>query len=155
MSARRTPRIAIPLTPGERDALRQLAAAGCEPEARVAGRLLRAALADHGAALDAAPRHRVGTRSAAPVEHGDAAWLPPSIRADGMVALRERYPAELRHLPADLSADPLVGEQLAALTVWRERLDDGQHDDPRMELAFAHELRDFGAWLQTRARRNR
>src|SRR6266511_2877973 len=150
---RRTPRIAIPLTPGERDALRQLAAAGSEPEARVAGRLLRAALADQGASLDQAPRYRVTTRRPDPVEHdGAAAWLPPSARAAGIAALHERYPAELRHLSADPFADALVAEQLAALSVWRERLDDGQHDDPRMELAFAHELRDIAAWLQTRAR---
>jgi len=152
-AVRRTPRIAIPLTPGERDALRQLAVAGREPDARVAGRLLRAALADAGAALDAAPRHRAGARRPEPA--GAAAWLPPSTRAAGIAALRERYPAELRHLPADPVDDPFVAEQLAALVVWRERLDDGQHDDPRMELAFAHELRDLAAWLQTRARRNR
>jgi hypothetical protein len=151
MSAGRTPRIAIVLAPGERDALQQLAAEHGEPASTTAARLVRSALAERGATLEGArrgPRHRA-ERGAEPP------WLPPATRADAIAALQDRYPAELRHLPADPLRDPIIAEPLAALTVWRDQLDDGAHADPRMELAFAHELRDFAAWLQTQARRHR
>lgn len=159
MTGRRRPRrVAITLAPSERDALQQLAHRAREPEATTAARLLRAALVDHGAALDAAVRQRTtphnGTRPTSD-DGASAAWLPPSRRAVAIEALRDRYPHELRHLRADALADPAVAEQLAALTVWREQLDDGTHVDPRMELAFAHELRSLANWLQTNARRTR
>lgn len=151
MSAGRTPRIAIVLEPGERDALRQLAAEHDEPVSTTAARLVRSALAERGARLEAARR---GARRRA--ERGtEPPWLPPATRADAITALRDRYPAELRHLPPDPLRDPIIAEPLAALTVWRDQLDDGAHADPRMEIAFAHELRSFGAWLQTQARRHR
>jgi hypothetical protein len=151
MSARRSPRIAIVLAPGERDALHQLAAQHDEPASTTAARLVRSALAERGARLEAARR---GARRR--TEQGaEPAWLPPTARADAITALRDRYPAELRHLPADPLHDPIIAEPLAALTVWRDQLDDGAHADPRMEIAFAHELRSFAAWLQTQARRLR
>jgi hypothetical protein len=158
MTGRRRPRrVAITLVPSERDALQQLAHRAREPEATTAARLLRAALVDHGAALDAAVRQRTaphnGTRPTS--DDGGAAWLPPGRRAVAIEALRDRYPHELRHLRADALTDPAIAEQLAALTVWREQLDDGTHVDPRMELAFAHELRSLANWLQTNARRTR
>lgn len=151
MSARRTPRIAIVLADGERDALQQLASERGEPASTTAARLVRSALAERGATLAAARRgaqRRVERRA-------EASWLPPTARADAIPALRDRYPAELRHLPADPLRDPAIAEPLAALTVWRDQLDDGAHADPRMEIAFSHELRNFAAWLQTQARRHR
>jgi len=152
MTARRTPRIAIVLAPSERDALRQLAAEDDEPVSTTAARLVRSALAERGAKLEAARRNRTRNRA----ERGaQSAWLPPAARAAAIVALRNRYPDELRHLPPDPLHDPIIAEPLAALTVWRDQLDDGAHADPRMEIAFAHELRSFAAWLQTQARRHR
>jgi hypothetical protein len=151
MSARRTPRIAIALSPGERDALRQLAAEQGEPPSTTAARLVRTALAEGGASMEPAPR-----RAGRPAAHGsEPPWLPPAARADAIAALQDRYPAELRHLPADPLHEPVITEPLAALTVWRDQLDDGTYADPRMEIAFANELRSFAAWLQTQARRHR
>jgi lysophospholipase L1-like esterase len=151
MSAGRTPRVAIVLAPGERDALQQLAAEHGEPVSTTAARLVRSVLAERGARLEAA--RRVARRR---LDAGaEPPWLPPAARADAIAALRDRYPAELRHLPADPLNDPIIAEPLAALTVWRDQLDDGIHADPRMEIAFAHELRSFAAWLQTQARRPR
>lgn len=157
MTARgRTRRVAITLAPSERDALQRLAHRAREPEATTAGRLLRAALIDHGAALDAAVSQSV---AASPGNEGtgDAgtARLPPTLCAVGIEALRARYPHELRHLRGDLLADLAVAEQLAALASWREQLDNGTYADPRMELAFAHELRALAAWLHTESRRTR
>lgn len=150
MSARRTPRIAIVLAAGERDALQQLASERGEPASTIAARLVRSALAEQGAPFEAARR---GARHRA--ERGaEPPWLPPAARADAIAALQNRYPDELRHLPADPLHDPVIAEPLAALTVWRDQLDDGAHADPRMEIAFAHELRSFAAWLQAQARRH-
>lgn len=151
MSAGRSPRTAIVLAPGELDALRQLAAEHGEPASTTAARLVRSALAERGARLGAA-RHGVRRHAGRGAE---PPWLPPTARAEAITALRDRYPAELRHLPLDPLRDPVIAEPLAALTVWRDQLDDGAHADPRMEMAFAHELRSFAAWLQTQARRHR
>jgi hypothetical protein len=151
MSARRTPRIAIVLTAGERDALQQLASERGQPASTTAARLMRSALAARGATLEAA--HRRARRRAVPGT--EPPWLPPAARAAAIAVLQDRYPAELRHLPPDPLHDPVIAEPLAALTVWRDQLDDGAHADPRMELAFAHELRSFAAWLETQARRHR
>lgn len=151
MSARRTPRIAIVLAAGERDALQQLSSERGEPASTTAARLVRSALADQGTRLEAVRR---GARRRT-VREAEPAWLPPTARAGAIAALQDRYPAELRHLPADPLRDPVVAEPLAALTVWRDQLDDGAHADPRMEIAFASELRSFAAWLQTQARRHR
>ncbi len=151
MSARRSPRIAIVLASSERDALQQLAAAHDEPVSTTAAQLVRSALAERGARLEATRR---GARRRAD-RGADPPWLPPSARADAIATLRDRYPDVLRHLPPDPLRDPVIAEPLAALTVWRDQLDDGTHADPRMEIAFAHELRSFAAWLQTQARRHR
>jgi len=151
VSAGRSPRIAIVLEAGERDALRQLAAEHGEPASTTAARLVRSALAERGARLEAA-RRRVRRRTE---QRAEPSWLPPTARAGAIAALRDRYPAELRHLPADPLHDAIIAEPLSALTVWRDQLDDGAHADPRMEIAFAHELRSFAAWLQTQARRHR
>ncbi|MDW5595106.1 hypothetical protein VSS74_12205 [Conexibacter stalactiti] len=155
-AGRRPRRVAITLKPSERDALAALAHRAREPEATTAARLLRAALIDHGAALDAAVRQRNAPPAVAEADAGSgAAWLPPSRRAVAIEALRDRYPHELKHLRGDPLADTHIAEQAAALSLWREQIDNGNHADPRMELAFSHELRTFANWLQTNARRHR
>jgi len=144
-------RVAVSLTDRERDELQQLAQQAGEPTATTAGRLLRAALTDHGAKLDAPPAGRTGpprrrtTRRPAATDLGDA-----------IEALRARYPVELRHLPAPLDADAFLAEQTAALITWRTLLDAaGEEADPRDELRFGYELRTFAIYLQERARRAR
>jgi hypothetical protein len=143
-------RVAISLAPGERDALARVAHEVGEPISTTAGRLLRAALADHGAQLDAPPARRSGpTRTRRPKP-------PASVpAAEAIERLRKRYPVDLRHAPADLSADTHIAEQLAALAAWREDLDSATEANPRELLAFGHELRSAAAWLQDRARRGR
>jgi hypothetical protein len=159
MTARRTRprRVQVTLNDSERDALAALAQRAHEPEATTAARLLRAALIDHGHTLDAAVRKRTTPTDTAKADTSDsgAPWLPPARRALAIEALRTRYPHELRHLRTDALTDPHISEQAAALSFWRQQLDDGVHTDPRMEFAFAHELRTFATWLQTAARRNR
>lgn len=149
-------RVAITLTAGERDVLRGLAHRSHEPQGTTAARLLRAGLANNGATLDAA-LGKPTARPPRPEPTSDRGpdWLPPAHYADAVDALRRRYPHELRYLPDDALTDTLLAEQLAALAHWRQALDQGDHDDPRMELAVGHELRDLANWLQQRARRSR
>jgi hypothetical protein len=156
-AGRRPRRVAITLRDSERDALAMLAQRAREPEATTAARLIRAALIDNGATLDAAVRSRsAGPRgSGGPGPDGAAGWLPPARRAASIEELRDRYPDELRYLRAATLELPLVAEQAAALSVWREELDTGKHADPRMELAFANALEHFANRLQTHARRYR
>lgn len=143
-------RIAISLGVGERDALQQLAHEAGEPIATTAGRLVRAALVDHGAQLDAPPARRAGP----PRARGAKRSTPAA--AGSLDALRARYPRELRHLPADVDRDAYLAEQTAAFITWRARLDAAGTDaDPREVLAFGYELDSFATRLQDRARRSR
>lgn len=148
--SRRPARIAISVAPGERDALTRAAHAAGEPIATYAGRLVRAALAADGAALDPPPAGRAGPDRARPTRR-----RPSTPAADAVERLRERYPADLRHAPDDPSTDTLVAEQLVALAAWRDDLDTATEPNPREILAFGHELRTITAWLQDRARRSR
>lgn len=153
MTPRRRPRrVQVTLRASEQDALAALAAARSEPEATTAARLLRAGLIDGGASLAAVVRRRAASAHDSRDRHDDSAagWLPPERRAAAIEALRERYPDELRHLRGDALAIPLAAEQAAALSFMRELIDDGRYDDPRIEFAFAHELRGFAHWLQER-----
>lgn len=146
-------RVAISLTVAERDELQQLAHAAGEPIATVAGRLVRAALADHGAQLDTPPARRAGPPRG---RRGKRAAAPAAASAGSLDALRARYPRELRHLPANLDADTYLAEQTAAFIAWRGRLDAAGTDaDPREVLAFGYELDSFATRLQDRARRSR
>lgn len=149
-ASRRSPRLQLVLAPSERETLAWLAHRANEPEATAAARLLRTALTTPAAQ----PSPPAPAAPAEPAE-ADALWLPPSNHSEAIEALRLRYPRELRHLADDLLADQAVAEQLAALAVWRAQLDAGDYGDPRMELAFAHELRSLGGWLQAIARRTR
>ncbi|MDO8184644.1 hypothetical protein Q5424_04765 [Conexibacter sp. JD483] len=149
-ASRRSPRLQLVLGPSERETLALLARRANEPEATAAARILCTALT----APPAPPCPPASSPAAEPAD-ADALWLPPSNHSDAIGALRGRYPRELRHLTDELLADRAVAEQLAALTVWRAQLDGGEYGDPRMELAFAHELRSLGGWLQAIARRTR
>jgi hypothetical protein len=146
----KVPRIAITLSPSERDALRELAHDHAEPLATTAGRLLRAALADHGAQLETPPARRTGPPARRRPRRAPAASAP----AEAIDTLLRRYPHDFQWLP-DLDGDPLAAEQLAALAAWRHQLDEHPPEDPRMELAFGHAARDLGRWLQERSRRIR
>lgn len=144
-------RVAISLGHGERDALQQLAHEAGEPVATVAGRLVRAALTDHGAKLDQPPARRAGP----PRPRGSKRRPAPTGPTDPIEALRARYPAELRHAPADLSGDTLVAELLSELAHWRADLDAATDPNSREAIAFLREMLTTSTVLQDRARRNR
>jgi hypothetical protein len=144
----RPARVAVSVAPGEKDALARIAHEAGEPIATTAGRLLRAALADHGAQLDAPPARRSG-----PTRTRRAKAPATAPAAEAIERLRERYPHDLRHAPADLTADNLMADTLRWLADWRERLDTNDDPDPREGLAFVHEMLRAAATLQDRARR--
>lgn len=129
-------RVAISLANSERDALQQLSHEAGEPIATTAGRLVRAALADHGAQLDTPPARRTGP----PRPHGSKRRPAPTTATDAIDALRARYPAELRHAPTDLSHDTLVAELLAELAKWRAELDAATDPNSREVIAFLREM---------------
>lgn len=148
--SRRPDRVAISVAPGERDALARAAHQAGEPIATYAGRIIRAALTADGARLDPPPARRAGP------DRPRRTRRPASTPAAAAIErLRERYPTDLRHAPADPTTDTLVAEQLAALAAWRDDLDTATEPNPREILAFGHELRTIRAWLQDRARRSR
>jgi len=160
-SASALQRVAVSLSRGERDALRELATRRSEPEATTAARLIRAGLADAGARLDPPPKRRRGpvradqpnvapTQATRPVP-----WLPTNGCAAAVLALGERYPIDLRAGLAPAAEDRAASERLAALSVWRDQLDVGAHQDPRVELLFSDELARTGRWLEERSRRRR
>jgi len=86
-SASALQRVAVSLSRGERDALRELATRRSEPEATTAARLVRAGLADAGARLDPPPKRRRGpVRNEPPgPAQAEAAqpvpWLPTTVCA--------------------------------------------------------------------------
>ncbi len=153
-------RVAISLSAGERDALRELAARRSEPPATAAARLVRSGLADAGARLDPPPKRR---RGPAPTEPGagegpqtaSVPWLPTTGCGPAVMALTERYPLDLRAATRLDPADRAGAERLAALSVWRDQLDTGAHPDPRIELLFSDELARTAIWLRERDRRHR
>jgi hypothetical protein len=155
------------LSQGELRALQRLADAEGEPLARVAGRLLRGALATHGTSLDRPP---IGRRSGSdPVvppqlqttqlemaseqsQTAEPGWLPPSRQRRAIDAMRHRYPADMASVPDDLGNDTAALERLAALALVRQQIDAGKHRDPRIELAFHDELGRTVRWVEERRR---
>lgn len=148
-------RVPVSLSPGEHAALGALAAEHREGLATTAGRLLRDALTGAGAALDAPPARRGARTPPQATQPAGALWLPTQQRAGGIVALRDRYPHDLRAVGDDYQRDQLMAESLAALTVWRDELDAGLHRDPRLEIAFGETLMRFGRQAEERRRRAR
>lgn len=148
-------RVPVSLSAGEHETLGTLAAERREGLATTAGRLLRDALADAGAALDAPPQRRGGRRPARSAALSGALWLPAQQRAAAILALRERYPHDLRAIADGYQHDRLIAESLAAFSVWRDELDAGLHRDPRLEIAFGEALMRFGRQTEERRRRVR
>ncbi len=154
-------RVAVSLSRGERDALRELAVRRSEPEATTAARLVRAGLADAGARLDAPPKRRRGPapQTAPSTSNGSepraVAWLPASACRVAVAQLSERYPLDLRDTVMPEVGDRAAAERLAALSVWRDQIDTGTHADPRVELMFSDELARTARWLEERRRRRR
>lgn len=148
-------RVPVSLSPGEHEALRALAAERREGLATTAGRLLRDALTEAGATLDAPPKRRGVRTPPQAAEPAGALWLPTQQRAAAIIALRDRYPHDLRAVGDDYPRDPVIAESLAALSVWRDELDAGLHRDPRLEIAFGETLMRFGRQAEERRRRAR
>lgn len=84
-----------------------------------------------------------------------APWIEPLFDSQewrtwmwgSIVALHGRYPQALRHLKEGWWDDNDHLETLGALVVWRDWIDLAV-DDPRHELAFHAQLRDYSYVLQ-------
>jgi hypothetical protein len=144
----RTERIAVSLSAGERAALRAFAGQLGVPEATAAGRLILDGLEDAGAVLG--PTQRATSTDGA---GGQPLWLPTRQRVGAVVALLERYPRDLRTFAGLSEDDRLAHEHLAALSVWRDEIDTGQHRDPRIEIAFGEAVIRAGRTFEERGRR--
>jgi hypothetical protein len=144
----RTERIAVSLSVGERTALQAFAGQLGIPEATAAGRLILDGLEDAGAVLGPTPRQARMDGSG-----GQPLWLPTQQRVGAVVALLERYPRDLRALTGVSEDDRLAHEHLAALSVWRDEIDTGQHRDPRVEIAFGEAVIRAGRTFEERGRR--
>lgn len=161
MGEPRSVRIAVSLTPREHDTLRETANRQRVPLAKAAAQIIRGHLAT---GQDDSPLpFETGAETLASARHvSPPPWLPPMgksayqewglSRASAVQALLDRYPEELAALSDGWASDAAVREQLWALSVWRDQLDVGVHDDPRMELAFARSLSDFTIYLRERQR---
>jgi hypothetical protein len=144
----RTQRVAVSLSVGQRAALQALAAQLGVPEATTAARLILDGLEDAGAVLRPTPRSSGDGDPA-----GLPLWLPTQQRAGPITALLERSPRDLRALTSLSDDDRLAHEQLAALSVWRDEIDTGQHPDPRVEIAFGEAVLRVGRVFEERGRR--
>lgn len=155
-------RVSVGFTEREHNALATIAEHECVAISTVLARIARAHLAT-GEATIAEPRTST-TRSPALGAAADKgpAWLPPvdrnereewvRDRAAGVQAMIDRYPLELAALGEGWPRDAAVREQIWALSVWRDLLDTGAYEDPRMELAFASSLAEFARYLGDRSR---
>jgi len=157
---RRRPRTQLTLSAEQQAELERQARRARLPAATYAARFVLDGLARTGPSLDAAVQEGCEpNRRRRPTPRNVARWLPPEEHLEAIDALRARYPGELRELrstPTDrLLADTLLTEQLAALAHWRKQLDDGDHDDVRMELAFAASLQALAESLRRNPRRLR
>jgi hypothetical protein len=157
----RPKRVAVSLTEREHASLQDIAAQQRAPVAKVVLGIIRNHLATGKPAP--APSEADDRPDLPPAAPRKAPlWLPPLVkaeyaswardRASGVQSLLDRYPSELDDLPADWHLAAAVREQLWALSCWRDFLDVGLYDDPRMELAFAASLMDFSQYLRERRR---
>jgi hypothetical protein len=125
-----------------------------EPVARVAARMIEAALAGgepHQGRVST-PERRLPARTAPDQRPpwlepygGDREWRVLIWAA--IVALHGRYSHALAFLKEGWWEDAAHLETLCALVVWRDWIDD-YGDDPRYELAFHAQLEDFGRGLR-------
>lgn len=152
-------------TDDEHQTLQELALRGDLPVSKVVTGIVRAFLKPNraeGAERAAAAAAAVADAPRQPVPTSPL-WLPPldrSARADwarlrvaAIEALCDRYSVELSELTEGWAGDAPVREQLWAMSVWRDQLDAGIYDDPRMELSFARAMSDFAVYLRERPRR--
>lgn len=155
-------RVSVGFTEREHDTLASIAEHERVGISTVLARIVRAQLAT-GAATIVEPKTAAlaATAPAALAAEGPA-WLPPldpqererwvRERAAAVQAMIDRYPLELAALEEGWPRDAATREQLWALTAWRDLLDTGTYDDPRMELAFASSLAEFARYLADRPR---
>lgn len=135
--------------------LQELSAGAGERQSTVAANMVRSEVAR------AAKDGKVRPLKQAPIVVGDsngggrARWLEPyggdpTWRQEmwgAIVALHGRYPKALENLKDGWWDDEQHTETLCALTVWRTEIDDAG-SDPREELAFHHQLKDYAHTLQ-------
>ena len=150
----RPKRVAVSFSDREHAALQEMAVRERIPLAKTVLRIVRGHLATGRPAAEPIGEATGDRASASP------AWLPPAEqaqyaewardRAAAVHALLDRYPDELADLPNDWHRVAAVREQLWALSWWRDLLDSGTYDDPRMELAFAASLGEFARYLRER-----
>ncbi len=163
MSEARSKRVAISLTESEHTALQTIAHRQRVPVSKLLAQIARSHLAIEHADPPAHPEAPASAEPDLPSVTGEGpTWLPPVAkpalaqwarsRAAAVQALIDRYPAELSALDDGWAKDAAVREQLWALTVWRDQLDTGAYEDPRIELAFASALHDFAFYLRERPR---
>ena len=152
----RPKRVAVSFSEREHAVLQEMAARERIPLAKAVLRIVRGHLATGRPAPDGT-RDPTGESASAspgrlpPIEKAEyAGWARD--RAAAVQSLLDRYPDELAHLPRDWHRVAAVGEQLWALSWWRDLLDSGTYDDPRMELAFAASLGDYARYLRERRR---
>ena len=134
--------------------LEELAAGTGEPPSRLAGQMVRDAVAQ--AAGNGQVRPLKGPRVLrGSTGTGRAPWLQP-YGGDGqwrqemwglIVALHGRYPYALEALQEGWWEHHSHVETLCALAVWRLELDDGG-EDPREELFFQTQLADYSVVLR-------
>ena len=163
--ATKSKRVQVGFTEREHSALEAIAADERIGVATVVTRITRAHLATGQTGLPRQPP--ASSETLAPADEpsrvtGSPAWLPPTAkaayrdwardRATAVRALIDRYPTELAALDDSWAKDAPVREQLWALSAWRDLLDTGAYEDPRMELAFASALTDYANYLRDRHR---
>ena len=79
------------------------------------------------------------------IPNDDPTWHQTTWQAIGV--LYQRYPRALKHLESDWWQHSERVETLAALAVWRTRID-AAAQDPREELAFHHALHNLQTTLE-------
>lgn len=143
-------RIKITLPDETAARLDEMAAASGEPVARVAGQMVRDALAGITVAASAngtTPLDELPTARAPWLEPygGDRTWR--QLMWGSILALYERYPDALKGLKVGWWNDEIQVETLCALTHWRQMLDDGA-TDPRQELISQFSIVEYGRRLK-------
>lgn len=152
----RPKRVAVSFSEREHAALQEMAVRERIPLAKAVLRIVRGHLAT-GRPAPAPTGDATGERAVA-----SPGWLPPveqalyaewvRDRVAAVQSLLDRYPDELADLRDDWHRVAAVREQVWALSWWRDLLDSGTYDDPRMELAFAASLAEFATYLRERSR---
>jgi len=148
-------RLQIVLPDPIHEQLRELASGARQPPATLAGQMVRAAIGEasksgHVRAVKHPPvsaRRPGGSSRARWLEPygGDADWR--ALMWGSILALHGRYPRRLRNLKDGWWNDDVHVEILCALATWRNELDDNG-EDPREELAFHTQIRDYSRILE-------